>query len=156
MRLHLIAVGARTEAWVSEAYREYARRLPANCELRLVEVPAQKATKGSDSGRRKALEGERQLAAVPDRALVVALDQQGCEHDTLGFARRFARWQEDGRDVALLIGGADGLSDACLERAEERWSLSRLTFPHSLARVIVAEQLYRAWSVLNHHPYHRA
>lgn len=156
MRLYLIAVGKRMDAWVEEAYREYARRLPAACELHLVEVPAQKATKGSDPERRKHLEGERQLAVVPERARVVALDERGREWSTVELAQQLARWQEDGRDVALLIGGADGLSPACRERAEEVWSLSKLTFPHPLVRVIVAEQLYRAWSVLTNHPYHRA
>ena len=156
MRLYLIAVGTRMDAWVEAAYQEYARRMPAACELHLIEVAAQKATKGSDPERRKKLEGDRQLVALPNKARVIALDERGREHDTLALSRQLARWQEDGRDVALLIGGADGLAPACRERADEVWSLSKLTFPHPLVRVIVAEQLYRAWSVLNHHPYHRA
>jgi len=96
------------------------------------------------------------LAALPDKVRVVALDENGKERTTREMSRQLARWQEEGRDVALLVGGADGLSEACRERADDIWSLSRLTFPHPLVRVIVAEQIYRAWSLLNNHPYHRA
>ncbi|GAB4359760.1 MAG: 23S rRNA (pseudouridine(1915)-N(3))-methyltransferase RlmH [Gammaproteobacteria bacterium] len=155
MRLYLVAVGRRVGGWVEEAYQEYARRLPASCELRLIEVAVQKAGKGSDPQWRKAKEGERLLDALPDRVHVVALDEQGKQHSTTELAQRLQHWLTGGRDVAFLIGGADGLSSACRERAEEVWSLSRLTFPHPLVRVIVAEQIYRAWSLLNHHPYHR-
>ncbi len=156
MRIHLIAVGTRMEAWVTSAYEEYARRLPPSCALRLVEIPAEKATKGSCVERRIAAEGERQLAALPAGVRVVTLDERGREWDTRQFADHLAQWQADGRDVALLVGGADGLAPACRERAEESWALSRLTLPHPLVRVVVAEQIYRAWSVLNNHPYHRA
>ncbi|KAA3629704.1 MAG: 23S rRNA (pseudouridine(1915)-N(3))-methyltransferase RlmH [Proteobacteria bacterium] len=156
MRIHLIAVGTRMDDWVNSAYEEYARRLPPSCALRLIEVPAGKATKNSLVERRIAAEGERQLAVIPANAHVVILDERGREWDTRQCAGRLERWLADGRDVALLVGGADGLAAACRERAEESWSLSRLTLPHPLVRVIVAEQLYRAWSLLNHHPYHRA
>lgn len=156
MHLHLIAVGTRMDAWVTTAYDEYARRLPPAFALRLVEIPAEKATKGSSVERRIAAEGERQLAALPAGARTVTLDERGREWNTRQFADRLAQWQADGRDVALLVGGADGLAPACCERAEERWALSRLTLPHPLVRVVVAEQIYRAWSLLNNHPYHRA
>ncbi|HEY5719007.1 MAG TPA: 23S rRNA (pseudouridine(1915)-N(3))-methyltransferase RlmH, partial [Gammaproteobacteria bacterium] len=98
---------------------------------------------------------ERMLAALPTGARVVALDVAGSAWDTPTLARQLERWRAGGSDVALLVGGADGLAPACLERAEQRWSLSPLTFPHMLVRVLVAEQLYRAWSLLSGHPYHR-
>ncbi len=155
MHLYLIAVGTRMPGWVQAAYEDYARRLPAQFGLRLVEVPAVRAAKGSPAARRIAREGERQLAAVPRGATVVALDEAGAAWSTRDLARQLASWQARGRDVALLVGGADGLAPACREGASASWSLSRLTLPHALVRVIVAEQVYRAWSLLNKHPYHR-
>lgn len=156
MRIHLIAVGTRMPAWVNSGYAEYAKRLPPSCALRLIEIPAEKATKQTLAERRVAAEGERQLAAIPVGSRVIVLDEQGREWDTKQLAERLAQWQQDGRDLALLVGGADGLAKACRQRAEENWALSRLTLPHPLVRVMVAEQLYRAWSLLNNHPYHRA
>jgi len=156
MRLHLLAVGTRLPAWQQEGYLEYARRLPRQCALRLVEIPATKRTKQADPVRAAAKEGERMLAAIPEKAHVVALDERGIAYSTRDLAARLAEWREAGRDVALLVGGADGLSQACLERADARWSLSKLTLPHGLVRVLVAEQIYRAWSILDGHPYHRA
>lgn len=155
MRIHLLAVGERPEAWVEQGYREFARRLPPECALRLTEVPAGRRTRGADLARLVEREGERLLAAVPDGALVVALDVRGSAWSTEQLAGRLGRWMQEGRDVALLVGGPDGLAPACLERAELRWSLSPLTLPHALVRVIVAEQIYRAWSVYRGHPYHR-
>lgn len=156
MHIHLIAIGTRMDAWVSAAYEEYARRLPPSCALRLIGIPAAKATRNSVVERRLAAEGGRQLAAVPNAARVVILDERGREWNTPELAARLGQWQADGRDIALLVGGADGLAAACRERAEESWALSRLTLPHPLVRVVVAEQIYRAWSLLNNHPYHRA
>ena len=100
-------------------------------------------------------EGDRLLAALPSRANVVALDEKGVALSSTGLARRLAGWQTDGLPLALMIGGPDGLSAPCRERASLCWSLSRLTLPHALVRVVVAEQIYRAWSILQHHPYHR-
>lgn len=156
MRIHLIAVGTRMDGWVTAAFDEYARRLPPACALRLIEIPAEKATRRSETARRIAAEGERQLAAIPGTARVVMLDERGREWDTVQFSERLATWLNDGRDVALLVGGADGLAPACRQRADESWALSRLTLPHPLVRVVVAEQIYRAWSLLRNHPYHRA
>lgn len=156
MRIRLVAVGTRLPAWQQEGYLEYARRLPHQCALHLVEIPPARRAKGADPAAAAAREGERMLAAVSDDAYVLALDERGTEYATRELARQLAGWREAGRDVALLIGGADGLSPACLRRADARWSLSKLTLPHGLARVVVAEQIYRAWSILGGHPYHRA
>lgn len=156
MRLELIAVGERMPAWVRDGYGEYAKRLPRECALVLREIEPGARGKSQDVARAVALEGERMLAALPKGARVVALDVKGAGHSTDELAARLQTWLADGRDVALLIGGPDGLAPECLARADERWSLSRLTLPHSLVRVVVAEQLYRAWSLLRNHPYHRA
>lgn len=155
MRIHLLAVGERPDDWVEQGYREFARRLPPECALRLTEVPAGRRGKNADIARLVEREGERLLAAVPAGALAIALDVRGVSWSTAQLAGRLEQWLQDGRDVALLVGGPDGLAPACLERAELRWSLSPLTLPHALVRVIVAEQIYRAWSICRGHPYHR-
>lgn len=156
MNIHLIAVGERMPAWVQQGYAEYAKRLPPECGLRLVEIAPGRRSKAADPARAIQEEGERMLAAVPKGSLVLALDERGREWATADLAEQLGRWLQGGRDVALLVGGPDGLAAACRERAEGTWSLSRLTLPHPLVRVVVAEQLYRAWSVLQNHPYHRA
>ncbi len=156
MRLVLVAAANRQPAWVTEGYAEYARRLKGSCTLELREVPLARRTASSQPAQAAVQrEGERLLAAVPTGARVVALDEHGKEWDTAGLAGRLEAWLLVGAPVCLLLGGPDGLSAACLERADERWSLSRLTLPHGLARVLAAEALYRAWSVLERHPYHR-
>ncbi|MCB1735165.1 MAG: 23S rRNA (pseudouridine(1915)-N(3))-methyltransferase RlmH [Gammaproteobacteria bacterium] len=156
MRIHLIAVGTRMPDWVTAGYEEYAKRMPPECRLELVEIHAGQRGRKLDPARAMQVEGERQLAAIPKGALVIALDERGRNWDTPEIAQRLGGWLGEGRDVALLVGGADGLAPDCRTRADLSWSLSRMVFPHPLVRVILAEQLYRAWSLLNNHPYHRA
>jgi 23S rRNA (pseudouridine1915-N3)-methyltransferase len=156
MQIHLIAVGTRMPVWVTEGYREYVLRLPRECSLKLVEILPCKRRKTLNAERIRAAEGQRILAALPPQATVIALDVRGRSWDTETLANRMQGWLQDGRDVALLIGGADGLSDQCLKRADLHWSLSAHTLPHALVRVVVAEQLYRAWTIISGHPYHRA
>jgi 23S rRNA (pseudouridine1915-N3)-methyltransferase len=156
MRIHLLSVGTRMAGWVEAGFAEYARRLPSECRLRLVEIPPVARGKGEDSARGVRKEGERLLASIPPQARTLALEVRGRLLSTEEVARELGGWLQGGRDVALLLGGPDGLDPACLERAESCWSLSPLTFPHPLVRVIVAEQIYRAWSLLHNHPYHRA
>ena len=156
MKIHLLAVGARMPDWVRAGYTEYAGRLPRECALNLHEIPAGKRSRNTNVARIVREEGERLLAAVPPGSRMVALDERGQEWSTLELSERLADWRRDGRDISLLIGGPDGLDAGCRARADLEWSLSRLTLPHGLARVLVAEQLYRAWSLLHHHPYHRA
>jgi len=155
MQIQLVAVGTRMPGWVTEGYEKYAKRLPRECELVLKEIAPAKRGKNADIARLTDDEGERMLAALPRDAHIVALDVAGKEWSTEDLAEALARWLQNGRDVALLVGGPDGLSPACLKRANQRWSLSKLTFPHPVVRIIVAEQIYRAWSILQHHPYHR-
>ncbi len=142
--------------WVVEGYAEYARRMPAECRLRLVEVSPGHRGKGADIKRTMRDEGGRMLKAIPKGCQVLALDIGGRNWSTEELSGKLRDWMADGRDLALLVGGPEGLAAECLERASGRWSLSALTLPHPLVRVVVAEQLYRAWSLLRNHPYHRA
>jgi len=144
-------------SWVSQGYEDYARRLPRECTLRLVEIPLGRRSRTQPSAPQAVEEeGRRMLAAIPERSLVVALEVGGSAWDTPALATRLQEWLLSGRDIVLLIGGPDGLSDDCLRRSELRWSLSGLTLPHALVRVVLAEQLYRAWTIISGHPYHRS
>lgn len=155
MKIHLIAIGTRAPGWVSQGFNEYARRLPRHLALELVEVRAPGRTGAGDPAVAKRDEGSRLLKRVPRGCRLVALTEAGTAVSTKRMASALNEWMGSGRDVAIIIGGADGLSDECLSRADDRWSLSALTFPHALVRVIVAEQLFRAWSIISNHPYHR-
>lgn len=142
-------------AWVKQGYDEYARRMTTECQLKLVEIPPGKRSKSADIKRIRMQEGERMLAAIPKGAEVIALDVQGKNESTEDVASQMKNWMQAGHDVALLVGGPEGLAPACLERATQKWSLSRLTFPHPLVRIILAEQLYRATTIIKNHPYHK-
>lgn len=142
--------------WVVEGYTEYARRMPGECALKLVEISPGHRGKGADIQRTLRDEGDRMLKALPKGCRVLALDVKGSAWSTEQLAQKLAGWMTDGLDLALLVGGPEGLAPACLEQAEMRWSLSPLTMPHPLVRVVVAEQIYRAWSLMRNHPYHRA
>jgi len=155
MHLRLIAVGTRMPAWVSAGYEDYTRRLPRELKLELIEIPLAARGNNADISRLKTTEGERILKVVGD-ARLIALDEAGKMLSTLQWAESLTIWMRDGRGVALAVGGPEGHADAVLERAEARWSLSKLTLPHALVRVVVAEQVYRAWTVTTNHPYHRA
>lgn len=156
MRIHLIAVGTRMPSWVTGAWQEYSKRMPRECSLRLVEIPLGKRRKSLTAGQAADEEGRQMLAAVPGDCTVIALDVLGNSWSTQKLAGQLRDWLGSGRDVALLVGGPDGLSAACLARADQKWSLSALTYPHPLVRVILAEQLYRAWTINAGHPYHRS
>lgn len=155
MQIHIIAIGERMPAWVKAGYEEYARRLPRECRLLLQAIPASRRTKGADFRRLIEQEGARQLAAIPSRTRVIALDRTGKQMDTEALALELKKRLAGGDNLALLIGGPEGLAPACLQRADECWALSRLTLAHPVARVVLAEQLYRAWSIVNNLPYHR-
>jgi 23S rRNA (pseudouridine1915-N3)-methyltransferase len=156
MNIHLIAVGEKMPRWVQDGYSEYAKRLPTECALRLIEVPAGKRGKNADIARLIRDESERMLAAIPKGAAVLALEVGGRSWSTEQLAQNLDDWMGSGRDLALLVGGPDGLGVAARKAADQLWSLSPLTLPHPLVRVVLAEQIYRAWSILRNHPYHRA
>lgn len=156
MKVRLIAVGTRMPKWAQAGVAEYEPRLPREWRFELIEIPVAKRASNADIERLKRAEGEKMLRAIPDGARVVAFDERGETLDTVQWASAIRDWQRTGQDVALLIGGPDGLAPECLARAQRRWSLSKLTLPHALVRVFVLEQLYRAWSLTANHPYHRA
>lgn len=155
MRVRVIAVGQRAPAWIQQGWSEYAVRLQSSLKLQLVELPYGRRAAGADAARAIAGESQRILAAVKPADFVVALDERGREMSTRECADWLALRMREGADIALLIGGPDGLGEDVLARAQSRWSLSKLTFPHALVRVLLAEQLYRAHSLLTNHPYHR-
>jgi 23S rRNA (pseudouridine1915-N3)-methyltransferase len=156
MRIRVAAVGQRMPQWVTEAWTGYIRRLPPVLNIELREIPLPRRGKNSNIRQAVNEEGAALLAAVPRDAFLVALDAGGRPWSTADLARRLEQWMGSGRDVCLLVGGPDGLAFDCLRRADAKWSLGPLTLPHPLVRVILAEQLYRAWTITSNHPYHRA
>ncbi len=155
LRLSLLTASNRQPDWVDDGAADYAKRVRGRCTLEIKTLPLARRTPSAPIERAIADEGERLLAAVPAGAHVVALDERGKPWSTKELAARLDGWMRVGAPVFLLIGGPDGLSPECTKRANERWSLSPLTLPHGLAKIVAAEALYRAWSLLEHHPYHR-
>ena len=155
MQISLIAVGQKMPAWVNQGYEEYARRMPPECPLQLIEIPLTRRSKASDISRLMDREGEQMLAAIKKDSLVVAMEVTGKPWSTPQLADHITGWMQSGRNIALLVGGPEGLATACQKRADLKWSLSCLTLPHPLVRIVIAEQLYRALSILKHHPYHK-
>jgi 23S rRNA (pseudouridine1915-N3)-methyltransferase len=155
MQLIVAAMGQRMPAWVQIAWTEYARRFPRGFSLKLKEIPLSKRTRKTDIGSLCAIEGDALLAAAPAGYRVVALDERGRQWSTIELADRLENWMREERGVCFLVGGPDGLSARCREKADDVWALGRLTLPHPLVRTILAEQLYRAWTITQNHPYHR-
>jgi 23S rRNA (pseudouridine1915-N3)-methyltransferase len=154
-KLRVVAVGSRMPKWVREAYDDYITRLSAGLKISLLEIEPGARTASGTPQKAIETEAKRLLAAVRKDEFVVALDEHGTEMTTRELAAWLAIRLRDGSDLAFLIGGPDGLSSDVLKRSDFKWSLSRLTFPHALVRVVLAEQLYRAHGVLANHPYHR-
>ena len=155
MKLCLVAVGQRQPAWADAAWDDFAKRFPPECRLELKAVKAEPRSSGKPVAALLAAEAGRIEAALPKGARRVVLDERGERRTTAQLAERLRFWLGDGRDVALLIGGPDGLSDTLKAGADETLRLSDLTLAHAFARVLLAEALYRAWSLQAGHPYHR-
>lgn len=155
MKIRLLAIGTKMPEWVTIGYEDYAKRLVDDVRLELVEIPAGKRAKNSDLIRLTEKEGEAQLTALAPQDHVVALEVGGCAWSTEDLSQNLARWLQEGRNISLLVGGPEGLAPAARARANQLWSLSPLTLPHPLVRVLLAEQIYRAWTLLKGHPYHR-
>ncbi len=155
MQIRLLAVGSRVEDWVTAGFESYRQRLPRQLRLELVEIPLGSRASGGDSRAAVEQEGRRIQQKLRPADYVIALDEHGCQWTSAELAQELERWLAQERRVALLVGGPDGLSAACRASARREWSLSPLTFPHGLVRVLVAEQIYRAWLILQGHPYHR-
>src|SRR6185436_4534511 len=155
MKLRVVAVGTRMPAWVEAGFDDYARRMPRDARLELTEIKPESRGAGRAVGRLLEAEEKRVLAAVPAGSLKIVLDERGTLLATTDLARRLERWRAGGSDLAFLICGPDGLAETLKRGAAFTWSLSPLTLPHGLARVVLVEQLYRAVSILHNHPYHR-
>ena len=155
MKLVIIAVGTRMPSWVSDAYRSYAKRMPPGTTLELIEVKAEARSGGKTVTQMLAAEAQRIRAALPKGARMIALDERGKEASTCGLAVQLEAWMQERGALVFVIGGADGLDDALKKSAAMQLRLSSLTLPHALARVLLAEQLYRALSIIAGHPYHR-
>ena len=155
MRIHLITVANKAPAWVTEGFNDYAKRMPPEARLVLVEVKPEPREGGKTAAQMMAAEAKRILAAIPKGAIVIALDERGRDTGTKALAQHLEAWLAGGRDVALIVGGPDGLAPEIKSKASSLLRLSSLTLPHALVRVVLAEALYRAWSVVKGHPYHR-
>ncbi len=156
MHIRLVAVGERQPTWVDDAFATYAQRLPRDWQFHLDGITTVKRSKNDRSGKARETEGRLILDKLALDEQVVLLDERGRQLTSKSLANRLSTWQSDGRDLSFIIGGPDGVPDTVRQRADFIWSLSDLTLPHGLARVLLAEQLYRAWSLQAGHPYHRA
>lgn len=155
MHVRLIAVGDRQPGWVDEACKEYQGRLPRNWNFRLDAIGTAARSKSAGADVAKTAEGRKLLENLRSSEYVVLLDERGVSLSSRELGARLSDWQSAGRDLCFLIGGPDGVSGEIRDRADFTWSLSRMTLPHGLARVMFAEQLYRAWTLTQGHPYHR-
>ncbi|SMF20733.1 23S rRNA (pseudouridine1915-N3)-methyltransferase [Alteromonadaceae bacterium Bs31] len=158
MKLHIISVGGKMPAWVQQGYGEYAKRMPRELQPNLLELPLANRSKNANTQVLKAAEAESissALASLPGQLRLIALDVKGKALSTEGLAEKMSYWQMEGLSPCLIIGGPDGLDQSVLRRADEKWSLSGLTLPHPLVRVLMMEQLYRAWTITQNHPYHK-
>lgn len=155
MKLLVVSVGHRMPDWIKAGFSEYARRMPREAKIELVEIKPEPRTTGKTTAQIMEAEAQRILAALPQSSLRIALDERGAQPTTRQLAAQMQDWMRAGRDVAFIIGGADGLHESVKQAAQMMMALSSLTLPHAMVRVLLAEQLYRAHSLLHNHPYHR-
>ncbi|OGS91476.1 MAG: 23S rRNA (pseudouridine(1915)-N(3))-methyltransferase RlmH [Gallionellales bacterium GWA2_60_18] len=155
MKLFVISVGHKMPDWITGGFNEYAKRMPHEAKIELVEIKPEPRTTGKTTAQIMEAEAQRILAALPQNALRIALDEHGAQPTTRQLAAQMQDWLRGGRDVAFIIGGADGLHESVKQAAQHLMALSALTLPHAMVRVLLAEQLYRAHSLLHNHPYHR-
>jgi len=155
VRLRILAVGTKMPDWVEAGCNEYLKRLPSELNLEIVELPLGQRGKGADIKRAITREGEAMLKAIGEHDHVIALDVLGKPWSTEQLAQKLQQWQLSGDNFSLLVGGPDGLAPECLQRANSKWSLSALTLPHPLVRILLVEQIYRAGTINSGHPYHR-
>lgn len=156
MQINIMAVGTRLEPWIYQGVDAYKARLPRHLNLSLIEVPVARRTGAGAVAPAVEVEGERLLRQVRPDDLTLALDERGKQWSSADLAAELKSWLDRYPRIAILIGGPDGLSEGCKARADRLWSLSHLTFPHGLVRILLVEQIYRAWTILQGHPYHRA
>lgn len=155
MNIEIVAVGTKEPDWVTSGVKEYQKRLPRDWQINIRELNVSKRHKGEPAEKHISDEGKRMMSMLNTDGRIIAMDSRGSNWSTLELSKKFEAWQYDYKQVQFLVGGPDGLSEECLSTAHESWALSRLTFPHFIVRILLAEQIYRAWSVLNNHPYHK-
>lgn len=155
MQIDLIAVGKKMPAWIESGFKEYTKRLPKNINFKLIEITPATRSKNNNADTYKQKEQEKIEAILSPKSIIIALDEQGKSISSQQLAKQLQIWNDDNQHINLIIGGADGLSDSLKKKANQLWSLSAMTLPHGLVRVMVAEQIYRAWSITQNHPYHR-
>lgn len=155
MKLRLLAVGTRMPDWVNKGFEQYQKRLPRQCPLELIEIPIASRKQGGTLQQLMAQEAQRINKSLANNDFIVTLDVGGKSFSTEKLAQHLENWQLAARDVSFIIGGPDGIAPDILAKADMSWSLSALTLPHPMVRILLAEQLYRAWSINNNHPYHR-
>lgn len=156
MRITILAVGTRMQQWVYDGVDAYSKRMPAQIQTEVLEIQAGKRSTRSTVDAARAKEAEKLLKKAAGADLTIALDESGKAYSSMELANEMRNWLSQVQHVAILIGGPDGLTDACKSKVDRLWSLSHLTLPHGLVRVVLAEQLYRAWTILQGHPYHRS
>ena len=155
MKIHLIAVGKKMPEWINNGYTEFSKRMPPELQINLIEITPSTRNKSTPIEKNIKEEGERIQSAIPTNTKLIVLDEKGKDFSSIELSKKIEDWLPMGQDIALVVGGADGIDPDIKQQADEKWSLSSFTLPHALVRVVVAEQLYRAWSILQGHPYHR-
>ncbi len=155
MRIHLIAVGKKMPEWVNSGYLEFSKRMPPELQINLIEITPSVRNKTTPIEKNIKEEGERIHSAIPSNSRLIVLDEKGKNFSSVDLSKKMESWLPMGQDISIVIGGADGVDNVIKQQAVEKWSLSSFTLPHALVRVVIAEQLYRGWSILKGHPYHR-
>jgi len=155
MKVHLIAVGKKMPEWINSGYTEFSKRMPPELQIDLIEITPSVRNKTTPTEKNIKEEGKRIQSAIPANSRLIVLDEKGKNFNSIALSKKMESWLPMGQDIVLVIGGADGIDPKIKQQADEKWSLSSFTLPHALVRVVIAEQLYRAWSILKGHPYHR-
>ncbi len=155
MKIHLIAVGKKMPEWVNSGFSEFSKRMPQELQINLIEITPSARNKTMPIEKNIKEESKRIQSAIPANSKLIVLDEKGENFSSIELSNKIEGWLPMGQDIAIIIGGADGIDPMIKQRADESWSLSSFTLPHALVRVVVAEQLYRGWSILKGHPYHR-
>lgn len=155
MQIDLIAVGKKMPTWIESGFKEYAKRLPKNINFKLIEITPATRSKNNNADNYKQKEQEKIEAVLSPKSIIIALDERGKSINSQQLANQLQSWNDDNQHISLIIGGADGLNEPLKKKANQLWSLSAMTLPHGLVRVMIAEQIYRAWTITQNHPYHR-
>jgi 23S rRNA (pseudouridine1915-N3)-methyltransferase len=155
VKIHLIAVGKKMPEWINAGYTEFSKRMPPELQINLIEITPSTRNKTTPIDKNIKEEGERIQSAIPENSRLIVLDEKGKNFNSMALSKKMEGWLPMGQDISIVIGGADGIDPVIKKQADEKWSLSSFTLPHALVRVVVAEQLYRAWSIMKGHPYHR-